>query len=123
MVRFIAQHVSSIEQLEVLLLLREQRTRDWSAAEVTRELRSAETSIAGRLAELAARHLIAADAQQPPRYRAADPDTDTATVLDQLAADYRQRRLAVINAIYAPRPGPIRSFADAFRLAKPPEEH
>ena len=61
---FIGRHVASLEELEVLLLLFEQRERDWSAAEINEQLRSQESSIAKWLEALVASGLVVADGER-----------------------------------------------------------
>ena len=39
--RFVSAHIHSVEEMDILLLLRQHRDRDWSADEVAKELRSA----------------------------------------------------------------------------------
>jgi hypothetical protein len=105
--RFIAEHVDNLEQLEILLLLRE----------VTSELRLGPDSAPARLADMAARGFLAARGD-PPRYRY-QPDTpEKERVINQLARCYAERRVTVITRIFSPRSDSVRSFADAFKLRR-----
>lgn len=117
--RFVAAHVSSIELLEVLLLLRQNEGREWRAAEVAREIGSSLMSIRDRLANLAARRFVAVrEADDDTLYRYA-ADGDLRKVIDDLAKAYKERRLAVVDLIYArPQPSDIETFSDAFRIRK-----
>jgi hypothetical protein len=49
LVRFIHEHIHSVEQLEVLLLLRENPERWWSPEEVSQALRTIPSSASQRL--------------------------------------------------------------------------
>ncbi len=115
--RFIAEHVDSLEQLEILLLLRSHRPRDFDAREVTAELRLGPASAPERLADMVARGFFAAQGE-PPRYRYAPGAAETERVINELARCYTERRVSVIAQIFAPRDGSARTFADAFRLRR-----
>lgn len=117
--RFVAAHISSIELLEVLLLLRRSEGREWRDAEVAREIGSSIMSIRDRLANLAARGLLAArEADDEIWYRYA-PAPEVGAIIDDLARAYKERRLTIIDLIYArPAPSDIETFSDAFRIRK-----
>jgi hypothetical protein len=121
--RFIAGNISSVAQLEVLLLLRAEREREWTADEVSRALYAAEGGMAGQLHDLVSKGLAyltqAPDARFRYRPNADDPLDD---VVARLANLYKERRVAVISLIYSEPVDKARSFADAFRLRKDREQ-
>ena len=55
---FIADHIRSVEQLEILLLLQRNPGREWSAADVSKELYVSPESTATRLADFHARGFL-----------------------------------------------------------------
>ncbi len=110
--RFLAQHIDSVEQLEVLLLLQRTAPRDWSSAEVAAELRVAALSVETRLDGLQARG-FATRAQDRYHYEQA---TGTAEVLRRVADAYRERRVAVISYIFNKPDNNLRALADAFKV-------
>ncbi|HUG90377.1 MAG TPA: hypothetical protein VML55_06070 [Planctomycetaceae bacterium] len=116
--RLLSEHISSVAQLEVLLLLREQRERAWSAAEVAKALYTTPEMVAEQLADLERRGLLAFDAGAEPQYRywPASPELDNQ--VSRLDTIYRERRVAVITYIYSQPLDKVRTFADAFRLRK-----
>ncbi len=117
--RFLEQHITSIELLEVLLLLRSTAEQEWSAAEVTRALGSSLSSIRGRLADLMAKELLSSRAAgEEPLYRYAPDSDETRQLVDALARTYKERRLSIINFIYGRPASDIQSFADAFAFVK-----
>ncbi len=117
--QFLEIHISSIEQLEVLLLLREHAGRAWTAEEVSRHLRSSVMSIQGRLNDLASRRFLAVtQSERGEAYLYAPGDEETTEVISGLAKAYKERRLTVINHIYGRPPSDLRSFSDAFLLKK-----
>lgn len=109
---FIQAHISSIEQLEVLLLLYREGDRSWTAVTVARELRLHVDSVATRLADLTARGLLDTNADG---YRFSR-DASIGTVVSQLARAYSEARVSVINLIFAKPVDTLRSFADAFKF-------
>lgn len=114
--RFISTHIDSIEKLEVLLLLRTQAEREWTAREVSLELRIAEMSAAARLADLSSRRLVMPLGDGKYRYGPASAE-DAQDVTD-LAATYSTRRVSVISFIFSKPLEKVRGFADAFRLKR-----
>ncbi|WP_433930478.1 hypothetical protein AB3662_41120 [Sorangium cellulosum] len=122
--RFLGAHISSIEELEVLLLMRRTAEREWSAAAMAREIGSSKMSIQDRFGGLASRGLLVArEDGEDIVYRYAPADDDTRRTIDDLAQAYKERRLSVINHIYAtPPPSDIQSFSDAFRITKKGKE-
>jgi predicted ArsR family transcriptional regulator len=116
--RFLKQHIDSIEKLEVLLLLRANPSRPWTAAAVAGELRIMETSAAGRLEDLTVRGLLADEGGTPPSFRYAPHTGEDAQAVTELASTYAQRRVSVITFIFSQPQDQLRSFANAFRLRK-----
>lgn len=115
--RFIAQHLENLEQLEILLLLRSQREREFSPREVTAELRLGPDSASTWLSDMAARGFLAAHGD-PPRYQFLPDRGETERVIGELARCYSERRVTVITQIFSPRTDSVRGFADAFKLRR-----
>lgn len=121
--QFPLMHVDSIEQLEVLLLLRSSPAREWSAEDVTRELGSSVPSIRDRLAVLASKSfLVSRNAGGRPVYRYEPATEATRDLIDGLATAYRERRLAVIDLVYARPQSDAVSFSQAFKLTRTKED-
>jgi hypothetical protein len=117
---FVGAHIDSIEQLEILLLLRLDRTRAWTAREIATEMRTTEGSATLRLGGLLGDGLVEMSPSAPPTYRYR-VDAGVDEVVAALAAAYLARRFAVIDAILRqrrPNKSKIRLFAEAFRLKK-----
>jgi hypothetical protein len=115
--RFIATHIDSIEKLEVLLLLRTHADREWTARDVSLELRIAETSASARLADLAARRLVT-ERGNPVAYRFGPASAEDEQDVTDLQATYATRRVSVISFIFSKPLDKVRGFADAFRLKR-----
>jgi hypothetical protein len=113
--QFIGDHISSLEQLEVLLLLAASGPREWDGGSVARELRIDPNSAAGRLEDLAARGLVV---ERSGRYRFEPASQELADVVRLLAETYAERRVSVITLIFSKPSDTIRSFSDAFKFRK-----
>jgi hypothetical protein len=111
----IDRHIHSVEQLEVLLLLRAAPDKDWTAAEVGRALVSQPDTAEQRLLDLAHRRLLQKD--DGPVFRYA-PDRDTDRAVAALAAAYATRRTRVIARIFSKPESAVLGFRDALRIRK-----
>lgn len=112
--QFIAAHISSVEQLETLLLLRSDPGRPWSSGEVGASLRTLPESIDLRFRDLREHGLVEPDGEGWRIAAAVD-----GRLVDELADCWKVRRVAVIALIFAePGDDPARSFADAFRIRR-----
>ena len=115
---FIAQHVESVEQLEVLLHLRAHADRAWTADEVAQALHIDAASAARRLDDLCGRGVLAAAEESPRRYRYSPALPAVDAVVGSLAEAYATRRVSVISLIFAKPTDTIQTFADAFRIRR-----
>ena len=116
--RFIGEHLGSIVQLELLLLLSADAGKSWSADEVAKALYISSEAALGFLEGMRQQGLTQAKAESPARYQFAPTSADHERLTHELAEHYKDRRVTIINLIYA---GPIhkfQNFADAFRLRK-----
>ena len=114
---FLGQRLSSLDQIEVVMLLRAASERSWTAPEVAAALGTAPETAAMRLFLLASGGLIAFEPSAIPRYRYATLDAETDSMLAELNDVLAANRDAVMSFVEAPR-DPIRSFSDAFKLKK-----
>lgn len=119
--RFIIANVPSVAQLEVLLLLRGEREKEWSPTEVSRLLYAAPDPIAAQLADLEAKGLLYLAQGPEVRYRYRPGNDELDAVVGRLAELYKDRRVAVVSLIYSEPVDKARSFADAFRIRKDKE--
>lgn len=123
--RFLEDNITSVAQLEVLLLLRDDRQREWSVDEVSRALYAGASGMADQLNDLVAKGLAflvqAADLDPRFRYRP-ECDSELDAFIGRLADYYKERRVSVISLIYSDPLKKARTFADAFRIRKEKEE-
>ena len=116
--QLLSRHIKTVEQLEVLLLLRSNSQRAWTANEVYHVVRSSESSIQARLQSFVAEGFLTDDKGPPQTFRFAPKDQNLQAAVDHTAAAYQTSRVRVIEAIFAPQADPVQSFADAFKLRK-----
>jgi hypothetical protein len=116
--QFIAENISSVAKLEVLLLLRSHPAQEWSASAVAKELATSAEVMATHLDEWLSRGLLDVNesTERSYRYSAKTPELDR--VVRDLADLYQARRVTVITQIYSEPVDKVRTFADAFRLRK-----
>jgi hypothetical protein len=120
--QFVVCNISSVTQLETLLLLRGDREREWTADEMSHALRAAVRGMADQLSELVSEGLVYLTYSPEARYRyrpSADEPLDS--LVGRLAELYQERRVAVISLIYSEPVNKARSFADSFRIRKDKE--
>ena len=109
---FVREHMRSVWAVEVLLLLRREGGRCWTAEQLVHELRASAGLVATNLATFEAAGLAVRDEDGRWCYRPASPALDgLAAALEQA---YRERPVAIINLIATP-PDPIQGLADAFK--------
>jgi hypothetical protein len=118
--RFLFEHVESYEELELVVLLRRERERDWSPEQAAAELRLSASACLMGLEGLEQRGIVA---RGPLRgtFRYAPCSMELAARLAQLDEYYRSQRLAVVmlmsvNAIERLRVATLHRFADTLRL-------
>lgn len=115
--RFIRDHVHSVEQLEVLLLLSSAPDKDWSSLEVSQKLYRQPESVSTRLDDLRQRGLVSASQASPPLYRYSPGSRDKDTIKG-LEKAYQVRKDAVIQMIFSRPKDTLRTFSDAFRIRR-----
>jgi DNA-binding MarR family transcriptional regulator len=118
--RFLARHINSVEELEVLLHARQSPGRSWSPTDMARELYSHPTSIEQRFQRLLGAGLLRESAAGHFQYAPRSAELDQ--VVARLADTYRERRVAVVSLIASKPIENVRAFSDAFRLRKRKEE-
>jgi hypothetical protein len=104
--QFIADHIDSVAQLELLLLVRGDPSRAWTPHDAARTRYASADAIAMKMADLQSGRLLAAGVgERTFVYR--PENAELAWQVDRLADLYQERRVTVITAI-----------ADAFRLRR-----
>lgn len=116
--QLLREHIRSIETLEILLLLRGDPGRAWTAAAVFQQVRSSERSIGQTLDNLTHRGFLRREPQSDSAFRYAPATDPLRDAIDKLAHLYSERRVRIVEAIYSERISPVDEFARSFRIRK-----
>lgn len=114
--RFIRDFIKSVWHLELLLLLRREASRRWSAESLVRELRSSMLIVADALKELDRAALVARDEGGNHYYAPMTPQLDE--LVQRIEVAYATLPTVVTQTIWSAPNLKIQIFADAFRLKK-----
>lgn len=117
--RFLYDHVESIDQLEILRVLGEDRTREWDSVALAGEVQAAPQVVRTHLAAMHARGLLVTSTRESTlfcRYGVTTPDLDSK--VGRLLQMYKERPVTMIKMVYDRAKDPLRAFADAFRIRK-----
>lgn len=115
--RFLAEKIDTVPELEALLLMWQDPTRAWSEEEIAARVYVPRTKAALILQALQRRQLVTAEGQ-PALYRyssALDPAGD---VMAEVAAEYRRHLVQIATLIHSRGSSSVREFARAFDLKK-----
>ncbi len=114
---FLYSCIDSIEQLDMLMLLR-RSDRAWRAREVAAELQLSDAVARAHLETLTARGLLHARAEGEVTYRFQPKTNELARYAALLAEAYASSRHLVVRFV-ATRSPRTKSFSDAFKLREP----
>jgi hypothetical protein len=117
--QFLRTHIQSLEQLEILAVMRARRDREWSAAAIYEVILSNEKSIEGRLSQFVSIGLVVATEADRPAYRYEPREAGLDAAVQSTLQAYRDRRVLVIETIFRTDSDAAKTFADAFRFKKP----
>ncbi len=117
-VGFVVEHVSSVIQLEVLLLLHAHRERTYTPTELGRELRVNADWVEEQVQTLVSNGVLVSVGESPRRYQYNPRTRELGEATDDLARVYEERRVSVITLIFNKPTDKAQSFADAFRIRK-----
>ena len=112
--QFLKGSIRSVWALELLLLMRSKRERVWKIDDLVTELRASTPLVTGVLQTFHDAGLIRQTEDGGYWYAPVSPTIEA--YCDELAVAYRERPVAVINAIVASSTDDLKSFADAFRF-------
>jgi hypothetical protein len=114
---FIENYVRTVWAVELLLLLRREPREAWAPEILVRELRGSAALVEENLGWFVAGGLVRAEPDGRHIYDPASPMLSE--LCDELEATYRERPMAVMNAIMARANPQVKSLADAFRFRNP----
>ena len=113
---FLTESIDSVSHLEVLLMFYNNKDREYSPAEVAKEMRSNEHSAHNQLKQLTSKGLFATVDEHKFRYWPVTPELDDR--VRKLAQFYNEMPVAVVTAIYEKPKEILKDFSDAFKFKK-----
>ncbi len=116
--RFILSCFTSVNQLEVFLLLVASPEKLWTAKSSAIALRMDDRWTEGTLKTLAARKLVRNVSGPEVQYHFKFENDPLSKMATELATVYRSHRLRVIDIIFSRRDDALKDFAEAFCLVK-----
>ncbi|MES2980885.1 MAG: hypothetical protein V4727_01115 [Verrucomicrobiota bacterium] len=114
---FISEHLSSVEQLEILLLLVSDSSVEWTAQSVYKTVMSTMASVEQRLENFTAAGFLNKSSDPTPKYRVILRGEQERTVSD-VCRLYRERPVKIIEAIYQKNRSAAQEFANAFKFKR-----
>ena len=111
--QFLFSHVDSVEQLEVILFLRQHSDKWWTAKGIADELRNSASSVANRLKLIKSIGLIEENESGQFHFNPSRPED--IILMERLAEVYKQRKHRIFEIIFSPMKR-ARNFADAFLI-------
>jgi DNA-binding IclR family transcriptional regulator len=115
---FIRGSVRSVWALELLLFLRQRRSQRWTEEALVRELRASRTLVQQGLATFESAGLLSQN-ESSWTYSPASSALDA--LCETLEREYRERPVAIVNAIAESPDEKLKTFADAFRFKGKPK--
>jgi DNA-binding MarR family transcriptional regulator len=117
---FISEHIHSVEQLQVLMLIHEAPERTWDAVEVSRQLGIDPIAASNRLMDLHLRGLLEhkAGAGKLYHYRYRPVAKRLAKLVEALRQTFAGAQVQLIDYVNSQRREEMKEFSEAFRWSK-----
>jgi len=115
--KFIAEKIDSVAELETLLIMSDDEQRAWSVQEIAARLYTEVSKASRTLEVLARRELIVAEGE-PPQFRFSPLHTDDRKTFSDVADAYRRNLVGITTYIHSKASTPVKEFARAFDLKK-----
>jgi hypothetical protein len=116
--RFILNQIDSVPQMEALLLLWENRTKQWSENEIAARLYVGVDVVRNIMQELLRRRMVAASTDSPKLFWYETKPGDGDRLIEAVAATYRRDLVRVSTFIHTKASSAVRDFAQAFKFKK-----
>jgi hypothetical protein len=117
--RFLYDSVESIDQLEILRVLGEEREREWDCPALATAVQAKPHVVRAHVTAMHARGLLVMTINEAGfscRFGLRTPEMDA--MVTRLLQVYKERPVTMIKMVYDRARNPLREFADAFRLRK-----
>ncbi|MHB1556625.1 MAG: hypothetical protein ACYC61_03975 [Isosphaeraceae bacterium] len=118
--RFLYDHVESIDQLEILRVLGEERDKQWNSDDLAVAAQADPRSVRSHIEAMHARGLLEKTTGQGAGLscRYGPRTAELENMVARLLQIYRERPVSMIKLVYERAKDPLRAFADAFRFRK-----
>jgi hypothetical protein len=115
--QFVLKRIDTVTELETLLIMSAEETRQWSVDEIAARIYVAKPSAAAVLHALQTHGLIAADVAGT-RFHFTPASEEERQTIVQTAIAYRTHLIPLATLIHKKASGPVQEFARAFSLKK-----
>jgi hypothetical protein len=115
---FMAEHIKSLHQLQLLVAVIESGDRWWDATSAARELGTTADAARRALDHLAAHNLLDIRITGDVRYQFRPGTEELRSAAREFAEQYRDRPLPLLELVSGGARRSIREFADAFRIRR-----
>jgi predicted ArsR family transcriptional regulator len=112
-------HIETIDQLEILRVLGEDREKEWDSAALAGEVQAEPQAVRAHLAAMHARGLLMTTTRGAGlscRFGVSTPELED--LVSRVLQTYKERPVTMIKMVYERAKDPLRAFADAFRIRK-----
>jgi DNA-binding MarR family transcriptional regulator len=116
--RFILDEIDSVPQLEALLLIWNNRPKEWSVEDMARALYVSSDVAQMILKDLASRQLIVEVSGSRGQYTLLAESSEDLAMLAALDRTYRRELVRISTMIHSKASRAVRDFARAFRFTK-----
>jgi hypothetical protein len=116
--RFIKDQIQTVLRLEVLLLLHDQQSRSFNAAEIASELGFETEATLDQLTALKTIGLAVQSTTDESQYKYHPVNATLGSRVEQLAEAYSTQPVPVLSLILADNSDRTRLFAEAFRIIR-----
>lgn len=127
-IKFLVEYIGSVDELEVLRVLGDSHSSGSTGRaveDIARELHTQVEIIASRLTALRSRgliqkrdHFYSLGAEVDPEEKGSSSRGPSRQMVLKVLQLYRERPVSMIRFVYERCGGPLRTFADAFRIRK-----
>jgi hypothetical protein len=118
-IRFLYDHIDSIDRLEILRILGEDREKEWDSVALAGAVQADPQVVRAHLMAMHSRGLLMVmlrGADLACRYGARTPELED--MVNRLLRTYTERPVTTINLVYERARNPLRALADALRIKK-----
>lgn len=115
---FLKEYITSLEQLEILLLLSNEPGRTWNIEQVFKVTQSNHASVAERLRSLAGVGFLAVEDDAGTVFRFRPKSPELTDLVKELGRTYPMARARIIEIIFSGKISQAQHFADSFKFKR-----